>query len=204
MRIKNIIIAAGLVLSGCTGLSLTDVVEQPDEGSPLEDVQLAEAVIETSWEVPEEVILGVELLFEVAPETIDPGCAPGEGCFLDPCTGNGDCLSGWCVEHMGETVCSQTCYEECPPGWECVQAGVGADLVYVCVSNHANLCRPCSQSSDCQGTVGVEDVCVDYGAEGNFCGGACGGGQGMSLGIHLQRDLHGRRNHPEPVRGRCR
>ncbi len=102
------------------------------------------------------------------------GCQPGEGCFLDPCSTNEECLSGWCVEHLGEGVCSQFCTEECPPGWTCKQAGMGGpDLVYVCVSNHSNLCKPCAQTTDCKAVGAAEDVCVDYGTEGSFCGGKC-------------------------------
>ncbi|MBM4373166.1 MAG: hypothetical protein FJ098_16040, partial [Deltaproteobacteria bacterium] len=57
-----------------------------------------------------------------------PACTPGTGCFLDPCTGNGDCLSGWCVTHLGSGVCTQACQEDCPPGWTCRQvAGTGPD-----------------------------------------------------------------------------
>ena len=115
-----------------------------------------------------------EAVEATAPETLQPECDPGEGCFLDSCTENGDCDSGWCVEHMGETVCSQACTEECPPGWKCQQVtGAGPDLVFVCVSVHSNLCKPCAEGSDCVGVSGAQDVCVSYGAEGSFCGGAC-------------------------------
>ncbi len=100
-------------------------------------------------------------------------CAPGEGCFLDPCTQNDQCQSGWCVEHLGDGVCTTACQEECPPGWSCQQvAGAQPDLVFVCVSDHANLCKPCATSEGCQST-GAEDACIDYGAEGAFCGGGC-------------------------------
>jgi len=103
-----------------------------------------------------------------------PACKPGDGCFLDPCDENVDCLSGWCVDHLGESVCTQPCTEECPPGWMCQQvAGTYPDLVYVCVSNFANLCRPCAAGHDCKSVGGSEDVCVDYGEEGSFCGGTC-------------------------------
>jgi len=116
----------------------------------------------------------LELRFDTrVPETLVRQCEEGEGCFLDKCKENGDCLSGWCVEHMGEGVCSMLCQEECPPGWTCQQAASGPDLVSVCVSNHTNLCRPCSDGNDCKTPVGAEDVCVDYGEEGSFCGGAC-------------------------------
>jgi len=105
---------------------------------------------------------------------IGPECSPGEGCFLDPCEENEDCLSGWCVGHMGEGVCTQQCESECPPGWSCQQIpGTAPDTVYICVSDHANLCLPCATGADCKGTAGEDAPCVDYGAEGSFCGGLC-------------------------------
>lgn len=40
-----------------------------------------------------------------ADATSEPGeCEPGDGCFLDPCTDNNNCMSGWCVDHMGEAM----------------------------------------------------------------------------------------------------
>ncbi len=121
--------------------------------------------------------VGLDLAAEwsefVAPD-VGPNCAPGDGCFLDPCKENGDCQSGWCVEHMGEGVCSQLCSEECPPGWTCKQVGASdPDLVYVCVSGHSNLCKPCAATADCKAVGGAEDVCVDYQEAGSFCGGGC-------------------------------
>jgi len=123
---------------------------------------------------PPEVTAPPDLRFELVPETLGPQCEEGEGCFLDKCSNNGQCQSGWCVDHMGESVCSMTCQEECPPGWTCQQvAGAYPDLVYVCVSDYTNLCRPCSSGNDCKTATGAEDVCVSYGADGNFCGGGC-------------------------------
>ena len=102
-------------------------------------------------------------------------CAPGEGCFLDECSGNDDCQSGWCVQHLGEGVCTQSCQSECPPGWNCLQvAGTEPDVVYICVSEYANLCRPCGTNGDCVGPAGTKDACLDYGSDGYFCGGPCG------------------------------
>ena len=108
-------------------------------------------------------------------ETIAPlPCKQGEGCFGELCDANDGCQSGWCVDHMGEGVCSQACHEECPQGWTCQQVtGTGPDVSYICVSTFTNLCRPCVGGNDCKSAVGIEDVCVDYGAEGAFCGGAC-------------------------------
>ena len=113
---------------------------------------------------------------EVGPDAPTPACAPGEGCFLDECDQNSDCQSSWCVEHLGDGVCSQPCQDECPAGWSCQQvAGTEPDVVFICVSDFASLCKPCSTGSDC-GSVGTQDVCVDYGPEGLFCGGSCDGG----------------------------
>lgn len=112
---------------------------------------------------------------DFAPVDLGPLCRAGEGCFLDKCQSNDDCQSGWCVDHLGESVCTLACQDECPPGWSCQQvAGSVPDLVFVCVSDYTNLCRPCSSGNDCKSPVGAEDVCVDYGTEGNFCGGTCG------------------------------
>ena len=126
-------------------------------------------------------------------ETVDdveppPECDPGEGCFLDPCSENDECLSGWCVEHMGQKVCTQTCQEECPDGWTCAQVGASEpDVVFICVSGYPNLCRPCTAAADCAGIAGTEDACVTYGeGEGSFCGGKCGADDACPSGFTCQ------------------
>jgi hypothetical protein len=102
------------------------------------------------------------------------GCLPGEGCFLDECTKNSDCLSGWCVDYLGEGVCSQSCQEECPQGFSCkLLGGTGPDPVYVCLSDYSNLCKPCTSNADCQSPGGQEDACVSYDDGLGFCGGNC-------------------------------
>jgi hypothetical protein len=122
----------------------------------------------------EEVTKVVEVHVEDLTDEVDAGpvCAPGDGCFLDPCSENGQCQAGWCVEHLGDGVCTQACQEECPPGWSCQAVGGGPDVVFICVSNFANLCKPCATTEGCK-AVGADDVCVNYGPEGNFCGGGC-------------------------------
>ena len=119
--------------------------------------------------------LQFDLLDLSGADDIPPGCLPGEGCFLDPCSANSECQSGWCVQHLGAGVCTQHCQEECPAGWNCQQvAGSDPDVVYICVSEYANLCRPCADSADCVSTGGAQDACVNYPGEGSFCGGPCG------------------------------
>ena len=115
-----------------------------------------------------------DLGFDFGTDQGEPACAPGQGCFLDPCTKNSQCLSGWCVEHLGEGVCTSECQEECPDGWECKQVeSTGPDVAWVCVSRFSNLCKPCSTAADCSSPGGLEDACLDYAAEGSFCGGTC-------------------------------
>jgi hypothetical protein len=46
-------------------------------------------------------------------------CEPGEGCFGESCASADDCLSGICTMHLGDKVCSKTCDEACPQGWNC-------------------------------------------------------------------------------------
>ena len=101
-------------------------------------------------------------------------CDPGEGCFMDQCQDNTDCQSGWCVEHMGEGVCTSVCQEECPIGWICKEVGSGGpDVTFICISAFATLCKPCATSEGCQGPGGSQGTCLDYGQAGSFCGGAC-------------------------------
>ncbi|MBM4353261.1 MAG: hypothetical protein FJ109_05600 [Deltaproteobacteria bacterium] len=106
------------------------------------------------------------------------------GCFLDPCTKNSQCESGWCVEHLGEGVCTVECQEECPDGWDCKQvASTGPDVAWVCVSLFSNLCKPCATAADCESPGGLEDACLDYGKEGAFCGGPCQTGNDCPTGF---------------------
>ena len=164
---KKTLVAAISMLWACSTPSLQINNADPDQV----DVRTGDAGDPGSLEVAGEAVFGDGTGFDGA----FVECEPGTGCFLDPCDANDDCLEGWCVEHMGESVCTQTCQEECPPGWLCKQAGTGSpDLAWICVSSHALLCKPCVDSDDCQGVGGTEDVCLDYGDEGSFCGGLCG------------------------------
>jgi hypothetical protein len=145
-------------------------------------------VTETDVLAPE--LEGAESLAEANTETGFPECLPGDGCFLDPCTENGQCQSGWCVDLLGEGVCTTACQEECPPGWSCQQvAGTEPDVVFICVSAYANLCRPCNSGADCSSTGGAEDVCVLYPGEGSFCGGACDADTACPTGFACQEAI---------------
>jgi len=150
-------------------------------GEELADGRGQEVAAEVALELPADLSrpeAGPEAIADIAADwdTAEPACEAGTGCFLDECADNKQCQSGLCVEHMGEGVCTRLCDEECPAGWTCKQlSGTGPDIVFACVSLHANLCRPCTGVDSCKGT-GSEDACVDYGVEGAFCGSQCGEG----------------------------
>jgi len=80
----------------------------------------------------------------------DVPAEPGE--FSYPCQSNADCNSGWCVEGEDGYICTKTCDETCPSGYDCkgVSSG-GADLVFLCVPRFQKLCVPCSDDLQCNG-----------------------------------------------------
>jgi len=173
-------LTATLLLLSCD--SGGGVVVEPDSGGDMELV---------SGEVEGEAVYDAKPLSDLTPDTgcrkeglheaeaYDPEeCEPGTGCFGELCDGNADCLSGICVAHMGDTVCSQFCVEECPEGWDCKQVGgMGPDASFACVSAFSHLCLPCLDNSGCS-TEYVQNVCVEYEGEGFFCGASCGKGEG--------------------------
>ena len=178
---------AAILLMACGG-GTGGVVEADGAGDVggLADGTVAEADSGPDLLVAEDVFLPPEETVDFGPapdEQGQPLCEVGEGCFLDPCAENGDCQSGWCVEHMGASVCTIECAEECPPGWSCQQIGGGPDLAFVCVSNVSNLCKPCAETSNCKSPGGAEDVCLAYGVEGSFCGAPCTEGNDCPWGF---------------------
>ncbi|MFH1530554.1 MAG: hypothetical protein ABIK09_07455 [Pseudomonadota bacterium] len=101
-------------------------------------------------------------------------CEPGTGCFGDSCDTGADCLSGYCVLHMGERICSDLCVEECPAGFECRQvAQAEPDVVFICASRYPALCLPCATDAECSDLAGPGSSCIDYGPGGHFCGVVC-------------------------------
>ncbi|MGB0592500.1 MAG: SUMF1/EgtB/PvdO family nonheme iron enzyme, partial [Myxococcota bacterium] len=93
--------------------------------------------------------------------------------FGAPCDSGDDCFSGLCTEHMGDTVCTKTCEDECPAGWSCESVTIsGGDAIYLCVSSFEHLCRPCMSGDDCVSETS-EAACIDYDGQGGFCGAGC-------------------------------
>jgi hypothetical protein len=139
-----VVVVVAAALGGCAGGESAGT--ETDHGSSPET--------DTGWqdgrsglELPEAG--GVETGWEVLPSDGLGWCAEPNG-FGCTCTSNTDCSSGWCVFHLGEKVCSQTCVEDCPPGWVCEETSVaGADPIFLCKSPYPSLCLPCESSDGC-------------------------------------------------------
>ncbi|MBM4353829.1 MAG: LamG domain-containing protein, partial [Deltaproteobacteria bacterium] len=118
-------------------------------------------------------------------------CLPGEGCFGEPCKGNADCLSGWCVWHLGSKVCTDFCTDQCPTGWDCKEALPGfADTPHVCLSDFSLLCWPCFNDLGCFSDQKQQLKCVGGLPSGTFCSAECSGdGQGDCPEGYLCLDL---------------
>jgi hypothetical protein len=115
--------------------------------------------------------------------------APCDGCGPDvpdlpgdpvddfgyPCKSNSDCLSGLCILHQGEQICTRECMEECPDGFLCAQlaAGGGPDLLFVCQSLDPSQCLPCADNGECPAGPSSTAYCAVYPGEGSFCASAC-------------------------------
>ena len=98
-----------------------------------------------------------------------------EGGFGWPCNANDACTSEWCVESAEGQVCTKTCIDSCPTGWECKPiANVGQDVTYICVDPFARLCWPCAADPDCQSPTAAPGArCVNTGDAGSFCATDC-------------------------------
>ncbi|MBM4354478.1 MAG: hypothetical protein FJ109_11920 [Deltaproteobacteria bacterium] len=164
------ILAFGVILAACSGggtvVTTGDTGPEAQVAETAADVPAPLDAVDADGDLPD--LGGGDALAD-----LPPSCQPGNGCFLDPCDGPDDCLSGICLEHMGDPVCSIGCVEECPQGWLCKQINSDQDTLFACVSPYTRLCRPCLTNADCVSESGVEDVCIHYGAEGDFCGADC-------------------------------
>jgi hypothetical protein len=182
MNVNHLAVLATALIWACSSSTDTITSDNLTEGRSLADVVELGSSADLSTEV---ALLDVghtkdardsTLEFtghDVTAPDLEPTCESGSGCFLDPCNSSDDCLSGLCVEHMGDTVCTITCVEECPEGWQCQQLGTGPDAMFACMSPFSHLCRPCKSAADCTSKGGQEQACIDYGDAGSFCGAPC-------------------------------
>jgi hypothetical protein len=149
------VLAISVMLMCCTTAGTGEELLGVDAQSALDVTQAAPET--SSWD----------------PSTTDTQGGPTgdtSGDFGTPCTENVDCESGYCVDGPEGAVCTKTCSEVCPEGYQCkgVQ-GLGSDLVFICVPVFTKLCNPCQDDSQC-----VDGSChaID---DGTFCVTACSG-----------------------------
>lgn len=151
-----------------------------------------------------EVQIGEELTFpEVEPDTdADTAaeveavatCETDPGGAMCPCDDNTDCNSDYCVPvRDGGKVCTTTCGDGCPDGWECSSVRTqGRDVVFICLETAPNLCRPCTADAQCQAGAITQtgDRCVrGDGRAGSFCGVACEGATDLCPGETVCREV---------------
>jgi hypothetical protein len=146
-------------LSGCP------VCEAPHSGPAADangddtatvDVAPATAPETTDWNTPtpepegNDASAGPQTDTEASEEDVETG--PVEpGTFSAPCTSNSDCFSGWCVEGTGGFICTQSCDEACPEGFDCKAVGGQSDVAFLCMPRLQKLCAPCTTDEQCNG-----------------------------------------------------
>ena len=116
-----------------------------------------------------------DYLMEVTDGGADEAYGPQPGEAGAPCETGAQCLEGFCIQTADGMLCTQTCQEECPFGWECLLHTPSLpDQIYICAPTFVALCRPCTANLECW-TNGVDagEACLSYDSDGNFCGGAC-------------------------------
>jgi len=104
--------------------------------------------------------------------------SPDPGTFGWPCAENDECDSDFCIPTPSGKVCTKTCTNKCPKNFKCTVVNVGQDPISLCVPRFANLCDPCNSNEDCNASGEIDNVCVNLGTDGSFCGAGCGGASG--------------------------
>jgi hypothetical protein len=154
-----------IVLGACgqTPSTPTAAVGTPDVGSQPEVFGVfthVDGQAESTGETLGTTGSGCE--FSSSPAAGDPGA---------PCATASDCQSSLCVEGPTGKICTRTCVDCCPSGFQCGQSGTG-DALFVCIPRLTALCRPCLDDGECA-KVNQGSLCIGYGGAGRFCGGSC-------------------------------
>ncbi|MFT7621566.1 MAG: hypothetical protein ACI9WU_000730 [Myxococcota bacterium] len=191
MQLKKWIgcIAIGVLLAGC-----------PDDDEPGEVVEDDIVDAESAADASEDDTEGADGPDGAAPDgnpdfgTPGPGAdvqhqdgdGPMCGGFGDPCLANAECCSEWCVETFDGFQCTQTCFEDCPEGWECKAViNTFPDVATICVPNVSKLCKPCEIDLQCNG-----GKCADIAGQ-NFCTIGCSEDDPCPDGFSCTEDAEG-------------
>ncbi len=167
---RNLVVLTLAFLAACSGagqVTETDLGDGGGEGIGPGDVVIKHDAGDL-WGDLDGILPG-----DQKAEIVWPVCQE-EGGFGCPCQTDSDCLSNWCVDSYEGKVCTLNCVEECPNGWGCEQVQTAPDPVFVCLPFHASLCLPCNDDKECGANLEHgKGFCLDFGAEGHYCGGHC-------------------------------
>jgi hypothetical protein len=96
--------------------------------------------------------------------------APPTGMFGAPCSSNGECIDGYCVQPVGGVggVCTRVCNNDCPTDWSCRAVHVSDNPVNLCIPNAPQLCLACAADTECGGGA----ACLQIDGEGR-CATSC-------------------------------
>jgi len=127
---------------------------------------------------PPDVVRDVKPLPDAVPDVPERDASPG-AC---------DCDDAYCVWGPDGRRCTRFCAGECDPGWVCTEvANPGADVVFICLYAHVQLCLPCRTDADCAVDVSIGEArCVpsgEDGADGSFCATACSDSRACPAGF---------------------
>jgi hypothetical protein len=122
--------------------------------------------------------------------------------FGIPCNDGKDCLSGLCLDTGAGSLCTTSCFEECPDDWRCQQIEQFApDYYFVCIPLYWLICKECDGNQDCKTEGGV---CSDMGDDGEFCSVGCLMPTDCPAGFECVPDIgDGGGFHCAPASGSC-
>ena len=119
--------------------------------------------------------------------------------FNKPCENNSQCTTGFCIEGPDGKICTMTCIEDCPNGFECEGVtNFGGDVTYICNPKFVALCTACEKDSDCGGT----GHCIEVDLEGTHCARECNLAEPCPTG-YLCKAIDDLTNLCTPVTGSC-
>ncbi len=125
---------------------------------------------------------------------------PDHGQLGAPCERNADCASGRCIPSVEGQICTMTCIEECPEGFQCmVDETEAPDTRYICIKPFPfPWCRPCQAVGDCEVPFAVGTACLSLGElEGSYCTTKCSASAQCPEGFHCGQ------GHCRPDDGHC-
>ena len=161
---------ATLALARCAGTPAAAPAQGAD--AALDDTGLADTTVPTTADSTTDAVKtadnGSSIDFFTASDVINPGS------FGAPCQVNGDCDSAYCIPGPSGKICTKLCIDSCPDGFQCAGTGATGDVTFICIPRWQHLCDPCTSDAACvDPLLGAGAQCLDYGADGAYCGTSC-------------------------------